>query len=235
MSIRFASYNASLNRSESGQLITDLSTPDDSQAQAIAEIIQRNNPDVILVNEFDFDAAGEAASLFQQNYLSVSQNGVDPAEYPYVYVAPSNTGVSSGLDFNNDGDIGGPGDAFGFGFFEGQFGFVIYSKYPVVEDEIRTFQEFLWADMPNALLPPDPQDTDGNGDTANWFTPEELAAFRLSSKNHVDLPIEVDGEIIHLLASHPTPPVFDGPEDLNGRRNHDEIRWMIFPTIRMTL
>ena len=24
--------------------------------------------------------------------------------------------------------------------------------------------------------------------------------------------------------AHPTPPVFDGPEDRNGRRNHDEIR-----------
>ncbi|NEQ46765.1 MAG: phytase [Leptolyngbya sp. SIOISBB] len=225
MSIRFASFNASLNRSNAGELIENLSTPDDAQAQSVAEIIQRNNPDVILVNEFDFDAAGEAASLFQENYLSVSQNGVNPVEYPYVYVAPSNTGVPSGLDFNNDGDVGGPGDAFGFGFFEGQFGFAIFSKYPIVEDEIRTFQEFLWADMPDALLPPDPQDADSDGDTANWFTSEELAAYRLSSKNHVDLPIEVDGEIIHLLASHPTPPVFDGPEDLNGRRNHDEIRF----------
>jgi len=27
------------------------------------------------------------------------------------------------------------------------------------------------------------------------------------------------------LASHPTPPAFDGPEDRNGRRNHDEIRF----------
>ncbi len=30
---------------------------------------------------------------------------------------------------------------------------------------------------------------------------------------------------LHLLASHPTPPAFDGPEDRNGRRNHDEIRF----------
>ncbi|MGF1459414.1 MAG: alkaline phosphatase D family protein [Leptolyngbyaceae cyanobacterium] len=225
MPIRFASYNASLNRSAAGQLITDLSTPNDPQAQSVAEIIQRTSPDVLLINEFDYDAAGEAAELFQTNYLAVSQNGVDPAEYPYVYVAPSNTGVASGLDFDNNGSVGGPGDAFGFGFFPGQFGFAIFSKYPIAEDEIRTFQEFLWADMPGALLPPDPLDTDGNGDTANWFTSEELAAYRLSSKNHVDVPIEVDGDIIHLLASHPTPPVFDGPEDLNGRRNFDEIRF----------
>jgi endonuclease/exonuclease/phosphatase family metal-dependent hydrolase len=30
--------------------------------------------------------------------------------------------------------------------------------------------------------------------------------------------------VVHFLVSHPTPPVFDGPEDRNGRRNHDEIR-----------
>ena len=30
---------------------------------------------------------------------------------------------------------------------------------------------------------------------------------------------------LHVLASHPTPPAFDGPEDRNGRRNHDEIRF----------
>ncbi|PSN13515.1 phytase [filamentous cyanobacterium CCT1] len=225
MAIRFASFNASLNRAAEGALITDLSTPDNAQAQAIAEIIQRSNPDVVLINEFDYDAAGTAAALFQENYLSVSQNGVDPVEYPYVYAAPSNTGVPSGLDLNNDGTVGGPDDAYGFGFFPGQFAFVIYSKYPIVEDQIRTFQDFLWADMPGALLPSDPNDADGNGDTASWFTPEELAAVRLSSKNHVDLPVEVNGEIIHVLASHPTPPVFDGPEDRNGRRNYDEIRF----------
>ncbi|NJN20105.1 MAG: hypothetical protein HC812_01475 [Leptolyngbya sp. RL_3_1] len=225
--LRFATYNASLNRASAGQLIDNLSTPDDSQAQAVAEVIQRTNPDVLLINEFDFDVAGEAANLFQTNYLGVSQNGVDPVEYPYVYVAPSNTGVASGFDLDNSGAAGdfAPNDAFGFGFFEGQFGFAIFSKHPIVTDQIRTFQAFLWKDMPGALLPADPNDTDGNGDTENWYTPEELEVVRLSSKNHVDVPIQVNGDIIHVLASHPTPPVFDGPEDRNGTRNHDEIRF----------
>jgi endonuclease/exonuclease/phosphatase family metal-dependent hydrolase len=31
-----------------------------------------------------------------------------------------------------------------------------------------------------------------------------------------------DGAKLHVLAWHATPPVFDGPEDRNGRRNHDE-------------
>ena len=32
-------------------------------------------------------------------------------------------------------------------------------------------------------------------------------------------------QTVHVLASHPTPPTFDGAEDRNGRRNHDEIRF----------
>ena len=31
--------------------------------------------------------------------------------------------------------------------------------------------------------------------------------------------------MVHVLAAHPTPPVFDGDEDRNGRRNFDEIRF----------
>jgi hypothetical protein len=58
----------------------------------------------------------------------------------------------------------------------------------------------------------------------SWYSEEELKVFRLSSKSHWDVPIEIDGEVVHFLAAHPTPPVFDGPEDRNGKRNHDEIR-----------
>lgn len=219
--VRFAQFNASLNRNNAGELIDNLSTPNNTQARTVAEIIQRVNPDVLLINEFDFDPNGTAAELFQQNYLGVSQNGVDPVEYPYYYIAPSNTGIPSGFDLNNNGSVGGPDDAFGFGFFPGQFGMVVYSKYPIDTENIRTFQNFLWKDMPGALLPDDPNTPEPN----DWYSAEELAAFRLSSKSHWDIPIQVNGETIHFLTSHPTPPVFDGPEDRNGRRNHDEIRF----------
>ena len=224
--LRVATFNAFLNRNESGQLIGDLSTPDNTQAAAVAEIIQRTNPDVILLNEFDFDEAGEAIALFQANYLGVSQNGADAVEYPHVYLAPSNTGISSGFDLNNDGITGGAvgsfdyaNDAFGFGFFPGQFAMVLLSKHPIAMDQVRTFQTFLWKDMPGALLPIDPKTEEP------YYSEEELAVFRLSSKSHWDVPIEVDGEIVHILCAHPTPPVFDGPEDRNGRRNNDEIRF----------
>ncbi|HYZ10424.1 MAG TPA: endonuclease/exonuclease/phosphatase family protein [Actinomycetota bacterium] len=224
--VRFATFNASLNRSFAGQLITHLSSPGNAQADAVAEIIQRVRPDVLLINEFDFDDQGPggsslAAALFQQNYLSVPHGDADPISYPYRFVAPSNTGIPSGFDLNNNGVVGGPDDAYGFGFFPGQFGMAVYSRFPIDSEAARTFQLFLWKDMPGALLPDDP----ATPAPADWYSPAELEVFRLSSKSHWDVPIEIGRKTVHFLASHPTPPVFDGPEDRNGTRNHDEIRF----------
>jgi len=218
--VRFSTFNASLNRSAEGALVADLSTTTNVQAANVAETIQRVRPDVLLVNEFDYDAGHVALGLFQRNYLSVSRNGSTPIDYPYAYTAPVNTGVPSGFDLNNDGTIGGPDDAYGFGFFPGQYGMAVYSRFPIDTAGIRTFQRFLWKDMPGALLPDDP----ATAAPADWFSPQELAAVRLSSKSHWDLPLQVGRRTVHFLVSHPTPPTFDGPEDRNGRRNHDEIR-----------
>ncbi|TNB74158.1 endonuclease/exonuclease/phosphatase family protein [Arthrobacter sp. BB-1] len=219
--LRVATYNLSLNRASAGELEADLSTPDDPQARTVAEVIQQANPDVILLNEFDYVPDMRAADLFRDNYLAVGQGGADPVDYPYAYVAPSNTGIASGFDLNNNGQVAGGDDAFGFGVFEGQYGMAILSKYPIATENVRTFQNFLWKDMPGALLPDNP----ATPEPADWYSPEELGVVRLSSKSHWDVPVKVGSETVHVLASHPTPPTFDGPEDRNGRRNHDEIRF----------
>jgi Endonuclease/Exonuclease/phosphatase family len=241
--VRFATFNLSLNRPAAGDLVKDLdlSLPERpapagfsrpvwrEQARNNAEVIQLNRPDVLLINEFDFAPA--AVDLFRDNFLEVPQNGAPPIHYPYAFIAPSNTGVPSGMDLWNDGSVGGPNDAFGFGAFPGQFGMVVYSKYPILHRKIRTFQTFLWKDMPGALLPDDPRTAAPN----DWYSPEELEIFRLSSKSHWDLPILIRGKVVHFLVSHPTPPVFDDPgpfsphlppgTDYNGKRNFDEIRF----------
>ena len=224
--VRFATFNASLNRTAEGELIANLAEPYDGadpgstdealrrwQAANVAEVIQRTRPDVLLLNEFDYDAAGEAIDGFRTNYLEVGQNGADPIEYPYVFLAESNTGLPSGVDLDNSGTVGGPNDAYGFGLYPGQFAMVVLSRYPIDTRRARTFQTFLWKDMPHSLLPTD------------FYRDEAIEVLRLSSKSHWDLPIRVPGRTIHFLVSHPTPPVFDGPEDRNGRRNHDEIRF----------
>ncbi|WP_435017649.1 endonuclease/exonuclease/phosphatase family protein [Tundrisphaera sp. TA3] len=227
--VRFATFNASLNRDHPGDLARDLATPGDVQAGHVAEIIQRIRPDVLLINEFDHDPDGRSAMLFQDNYLSKGRNGAEPISYPYRFTAGVNTGVASGVDLDGDGvaeaRVGSRGygnDALGFGLFPGQYGMVIYSKYPIDAASAVQFREVLWKDMPGALLPT-------KADGSPWYSAEALARLRLSSKSHWDVPIRIGARTVHVLASHPTPPSFDGPEDRNGRRNHDEIRlWADF-------
>ncbi|WP_369370274.1 endonuclease/exonuclease/phosphatase family protein [Promicromonospora sp. Populi] len=222
--LRAATYNLSLNRAVEGELVADLSSGDDVQAATVAEVIQHANPDIVLLNEFDYSGDADpyaAADLFRENYLEVPQGTGKPVEYPYAFVAPSNTGIPSGFDLNNNGTVGGGDDALGFGLFPGQYGMVVLSKYPIQVGQVRTFQDFKWADMPGALLPDDPT----TAAPADWYSAEELAVLPLSSKSHWDVPVRVGRETVHVLAAHPTPPSFDGVEDRNGLRNHDEIRF----------
>ena len=213
---RVATFNASLNRDLAGALVKDLSTPDNPQAKSIAAIIQEVRPDVLLLQEFDYDGGGRALTAFHDNYLRVGQAGLKPIDYPYRWAVPSNTGMPTGFDLDRDGKTGGPGDAHGFGKHAGQYAYALLSRIPFDPAEIRSFRTFRWAQMPEARLPSKGQ--------SPWYSPGALKVLRLSSKNHVIVPLKIRNRVLYVLAAHPTPPVFDGPEDRNGRRNADEIR-----------
>ncbi|WP_136689422.1 twin-arginine translocation signal domain-containing protein [Halorhabdus amylolytica] len=228
-STRFAQFNIeNLETNQVQQLY-------DEQPSAAAELIQEVRPDVLVVNELTNNMQeGKSTSVeniraFIDNYLREPQRSdLDPIAFPYTFQPPVNTGVlpEEDYDFNKDGSAGKrPGDAFGFGMYPGQYGLAVASQYPIVESEIRTFQEFLWADMPGNLMPLDDGSERLNKKDGIYLTPEETDAFRLPSKTHADVPIRVDGERVHVLTSHPTPPQYDGPNNFNGRWNHDEIRF----------
>ncbi|ABZ77125.1 conserved hypothetical protein [Shewanella halifaxensis HAW-EB4] len=179
---------------------------------------------------------------FQTNYLSVAQSldgaggeaNLEPIEYPFAESYATNTGRLSGFDLNNDGYVATKedvnsfdyaNDAWGFGKYHGQYAFALMSKYEIDTKNTRTFQNFKWKDLEGATIPtitncedeknPIP---DGMICGEEWYTAEEWQQMTLSSKNHVDAPILVstkDGiETIHILMSHPTPPVFDTGKNL---------------------
>ncbi len=216
--IRFATFNTSMNRREAGQLANDLAHGRDPQIQKVAAILQHVRPDVVLLNEFDSPWISRSADHFQNNYLSQPQFGNEPINYAYRYFATVNTGEPSGLDFNGDGKVQGPQDAFGFGFFPGQYGMLVLSKYPILTSQIQTFQNFKWSDMPDAMKPTLPDSG------KSYYSDDAWSQLRLSSKSHWIVPIGIGKSAIKFITSHPTPPVFDGPDDHNGCRNHDEIR-----------
>ena len=231
--IRVATFNVSMeggNYVDGGttpsghELPAALSNSDHPQISNIAEIIQRLRPDILLLNEFDYDLDPErGVRPFLRNYLHQPHAGTEPIDYPYFYQGSVNTGVDSGMDLDRDGTASGKGnDAFGYGLYPGQYGMLLLSRFPIREEEIRTFQLFLWKDMPGNLM----QDMrDENGEL--WYPQDVQERLRLSSKSHWDIPVSLGDQVVHVLTSHPTPPVFDGPEDRNGRRNHDEIRFWV--------
>lgn len=231
--LRVATFNVSmeagnyvgLDASPTGNELFDLlEKGQHQQIRNIAEIIQRVRPDIILLNEFDYVTdCRKGIDAFNANFLQVAQNGSKPIHYPYHFVAPVNTGVVSDVPLNHSRNTEAPGNnTFGFGLYPGQYGMVLLSRFPIDNEQIRTFQRFLWKDMPENNIAEIKDDT---GKT--WYSQQTMSALRLSSKSHWDIPLKVNGKRIHILASHPTPPVFDGPENRNGWRNHDEIRFWL--------
>ena len=231
--LRVASYNASLYSNDAGGLLRRLES-DDADARKVAAVLQRVRPDIVLINEFDYDASGRSADAFQRSYLEVPQAGGGAGlRYPHRYIAPVNTGVASGLDLDRNGRVGAaapvPGedaaaarergdDSWGYGLHPGQYGMLLLSMHPIDAATARTFQLLPWSAMPGAARPVDPETG------AHWHDEAVWTQLRLSSKSHWDVPVRTPLGTLHILASHPTPPVFDGPEDRNGARNHDEIR-----------
>jgi endonuclease/exonuclease/phosphatase family metal-dependent hydrolase len=227
----------------------DLLRRDAPRLRSLAEVIQRVRPNVILLNEIAYDTQGgpdvpqgaepgQNARRFVEHYLTAPQAaGLEPMRFR-AFMAPTNTGMPSGFDLDRSGEtvaeypppspqqtqagIAFGGDCWGFGTFPGQYGMALLvdARLEIREEDVRTFRLLPWDYMPGAFLPKDPE----SGEP--WFSEEQLALVRLSSKSHWDVPVALpNGAVLHVLCSHPTPPAFDGPEMRNKRRNYDEIRF----------
>ncbi|GAB5404621.1 MAG: endonuclease/exonuclease/phosphatase family protein [Aureliella sp.] len=217
--LRIATYNVSMNRNSAGKLRADLEN-DDKQIWQVAAVVRAIRPDILLLNEVDFDGQQPStAQLFASQYLASKEQdllGGEAWEMPYVFVAPVNTGEPSGLDINQNGKLEEPDDCWGYGRFPGQYGMAVLSRLPIDSKNARVIQDVLWSSMPGAKRP------EHEGES---FYPDAVwKKLRLPSKSFWDVPVQTPLGVIHAIASHPTPPAFDGPEDRNGCRNHDEIR-----------
>lgn len=176
----------------------------DPQQVAVIEVIVALNADVLLLTGIDYDLRLVALDAL------VARLAAEGASYPYRFALRPNTGMATGLDLNGNGRTGEPQDAMGYGRFAGEGGMAILSRLPIGIDSARDFSGFLWADLPDSLIPPD--------------TPQAVKDIQmLSTTGHWEVPLRLpNGNTLRLLAWYGSPPVFDGPEDRNGRRNHDE-------------
>ncbi|KGJ02590.1 Endonuclease/Exonuclease/phosphatase family protein [Paracoccus halophilus] len=206
--LRIATYSPDLSRDGPGLLLRDLTRTGkqaDRQIAAAVQVIAETRPDILLLTDLDWDYDGRALEAL---VARLAEAGLD---YPHRFAARPNSGMASGLDLNGDGRLNTADDAQGFGEFPGQGGIAILSRHPI--GPVTDYSAYLWRDLPGNLMPD---------------LPEDVAAIRrLSSAAHWDATVTVAGRPLHLLAMAATPPVFDGPEDLNGRRNHDELAFWL--------
>lgn len=232
----------------------DLEDPSQPRLRRLGAIIRELRPNIILLNEIAYDGPGspgfregDTPGENAARFVSAFVHAPDGSGIRYrAFMAPVNTGMHSGFDLDRSGEVvaafpepspstpeGTPpaqtdaqraygNDAWGFGTFPGQYGMALLvdERLELLIDDVRTFRLLPWDYVPGAFVPREPETL------KPWYEPEAWSIFRLSSKSHWDVPVRLpNGAVVHLLCSHPTPPAFDGPEQRNKRRNHDEIRF----------
>lgn len=192
-----------MSRKGPGLLLRDILKGEDPQVAAVAAVIAEVAPDILVIQGIDYD--------YDLAALTALRNRIEEAGllYPYLFARPSNAGRPTGVDLDGDGRLGEPEDAHSYGWFTGEGGQAILSRFVIDESKAQDFGDMLWSDMPEPLWPAEP------------MLGQEVQ--RLSRSGHWIVPIEVAGKPLSLMSFHAATPVFDGPEDRNGRRNHDEI------------
>ncbi|MEO8244982.1 MAG: endonuclease/exonuclease/phosphatase family protein [bacterium] len=200
--LRIATYNPELSRQGPGLLLQAIRGRNDDQVQAAVAVLTRLDADVVLLTGFDYDYGQAALTAFAADL------GEAGLTYPYHLALRPNTGVPTGLDLDGNGRLGEARDAQGYGRFAGAAGMAVLSRFPLGEP--TDYSGLLWQDLPGADLPPD-------------MTDAAKAVQLLSTSGHYQVPVTyADGKVLALLVWYATPPVFDGAEDRNGRRYHDE-------------
>ena len=205
--LRLATFHTDLSGRGPGEVLRDILRLDDVPA-ATVEVILAAQPDVIALQDIDYDAGGASVLALID---ALSDRGLD---YPHHVALRPNTGWLTGHDLDGDGATDGPRDAHGYGRFNGDGGIALLSRYPV--GEIRDFSDVLWQALPE--------------NAAAGVTPEDaLPVLRLHSVAAWDVEVLLPEGPFHILTSHASAPVFDGPEDRNGLRNADELRfWELY-------
>ncbi|WP_246107236.1 endonuclease/exonuclease/phosphatase family protein [Puniceibacterium confluentis] len=202
--LRVATWHVDLSRKGPGLLLRDILEDRDPEISTVVQEIARLKADVLLLSDIDFDHDLQALAALNAR---LAEHG---AGFAHLFARRPNSGWPTGLDLDGDGRLGGPRDAQGFGYFNGQGGLALLSRLPLDTGEISDLSQLLWRDFPGSSMALDDVGADLQ---------------RLSSTAHWDVPVILsNGERLHVLAFHATPPVFDGPEDRNGRRNADELR-----------
>ncbi len=176
------------------------------QISSLVKVITAALPDVLVLTGFDNDAGDLALAQFAARF---------GGKFPYFRGLVGNEGRESGLDLDGDGKLGGWADALGFGKFPGNAGMAILTRYPILS--VSNENEILWTGVEGAGMP---RRSDGS-----YFLRSDVAVkIPVFSHGFFEVDIDLGDSVLTVFASYLSPPVFDGPEDMNGLRNAAELQ-----------
>lgn len=205
-----------------------------SQAGAFTQIIALEHPDIVELEEIEFDITGYPTTgtpgaprttmpgtfvLDRGDDHPAAQNArriadrvaaIDPAvTFADAFQTTGNSG------FRWTGSTNG-NDSFylrGWGEYPGRFNTVVLSKYPIVADQVRVIHDYPWKQLPGNLIAQLQTDL-------NTTVPD---GFPLFEKSLNIIPVDLGaGGILYLVCHHPTSPpaIFD---PIDPYRNRDEL------------
>jgi len=208
------------------ELSTDKLLDDaDQQVNAAAEVIARFNPDIVDINELQYDIEGLPTGDMPGAAYPVEPGGIDggaenaqrladriaaanpDATYDHVLITVGN----SGMWWDDTGDF----DSWslrGWGDWEGRFNTAVLSKFPILRDEVRVISDLAWEDLPDNQL----------ADMEAEIGMVPPAGFPLFEKALIIVPVDLGTETLYLVLLHPvaSPSRFDV---INPYRNYDEL------------
>ncbi|RLB65719.1 MAG: hypothetical protein DRI90_01245 [Deltaproteobacteria bacterium] len=211
-SLRVAQYNIYF-------LDTSKLTGAGPQIEAAVQVVTRFNPDVLAVNEFQYDVEGtppppgtiNGSGLNGARLMDRLNAVTQGAPYTHHLITFGNSGVSwSGYDGATDDPYFSEA---GEGSTPGMFNYAIISRYPILADQARLIVDVPWLALEGH-----------SGDALALATgitvPEDYPLF---AKGLLIVPIQVGDHVLHVIANHPFPPI---AHVVRPYRHHDEILGM---------
>lgn len=198
------------------------------QVDAAAKIVARFHPDVVCLNEMQFDIANVptsgmpgAKSAKPGTFSTAESNATriaariaaenPEAIYPYALITVGNSGFAwSGPRPSTE-----PGSDWyslrGWGEYRGRFNTIVLSKFPIVTDQVRIITDVAWDAIPKNSIAQMKTDT-------GLDVP---AGYPVFEKSLNVIPLDIHGKTTYLVMSHPTAPAF---WSINPYRHEDELR-----------
>jgi len=198
--------------------------PNDQQLTAAADIIARFAPDIVGLNELQYDIANLPMSGMpgapMPSTPGAFDGGAENARRMADLVQANNAEVEFVDTLTTLGNSGfyWTGDTMGqnsfvlrgWGEWRGRHNTGVMSRYPILKDQVRIITDFAWEDLPDNKI--------AEIEAATGIIVP--SGFPLFEKSLNIVPIQVEDQVLYLVMLHTVPPAFD---PINPYRNHDEL------------